>query len=63
MMHLEKVLEILEKESVGGSPTKLEALCTRIGDLVRMNGEDWVKANRKRLLREWDTILKMKLIR
>ncbi|MDJ0804063.1 MAG: hypothetical protein QNI89_19810 [Desulfobacterales bacterium] len=63
MMHLEKVLEILEKESVGGSPTELEALCTRIGDLVRMNGEDWVKANRKRLLREWDTILKMKLIR
>ena len=62
-MHLEKVLQILEKESVDGSPSELDVLCTRIGDLVRMNGEDWVKANRERLLREWDTIRKMKLIR
>ncbi len=62
-MHLEKVLEILDKETVNGSPAELDVLCTRIGDLVRMNGEEWVKANRERLLREWDTILKMKLIR
>ena len=62
-MHLEKVLQILEKESVDGPPSELDVLCTRIADLVRMNGEDWVKANRERLLREWDTIIKMKLIR
>ena len=46
-----------------GSPAELDVLCTRIGDLVRLNGEDWVKENRERLLREWDTILAMKLIR
>ncbi len=62
-MHLEKVMEILGRETVDGSPAELEVLCTRIGELVRMNGEDWVKANRERLLSEWDTILKMKLIR
>ncbi len=62
-MHLEKVLEILGREAVDGSPAELEVLCTRIGELVRINGEDWVKANRERLLSEWDTILKMKLIR
>ena len=62
-MHLEKVLEILGREAVDGSPAELEVLCIRIGELVRINGEEWVKANRERLLSEWDTILKMKLIR
>ncbi|MGD9097000.1 MAG: hypothetical protein PVF97_02875 [Desulfobacterales bacterium] len=62
-MRLEKVLEILDREAVDGTPAELDVLCTRIGDLVRMNGEDWVKAERERLLREWDAILKMKLIR
>ncbi len=62
-MQLEKVLAILDREAVDGSPAELDVLCTRIGDLVRMNGEDWVKANRERLLREWDAIVEMKLIR
>jgi hypothetical protein len=62
-MRLEKVLEILDREAVDGTPAELDVLCTRIGDLVRMNGEDWVKAERERLLSEWDAILKMKLIR
>ena len=62
-MHLEKVMAILGIERMEGSPAELDVLCTRIGDLVRLNGEDWVKENRERLLREWDTILAMKLIR
>ncbi len=63
MMRLEKVLAILGQEQIDGSPAELDALCTRIGDLVRMNGEEWVAANRQRLLREWEAILRMKLIR
>ena len=62
-MRLEKVLAILGQEQIDGSPAELDALCTRIGDLVRMNGEEWVAANRRRLLREWEAILRMKLIR
>ncbi len=62
-MRLEKVLAILGQEQIDGSPAELDVLCTRIGDLVRLNGEDWVAANRQRLLREWETIVKMKLIR
>ncbi len=62
-MQLEEVLTLLDQKNIAGSPAELEILCTRIGDLVRMNGETWVTANRERLLREWETILRMKMIR
>ena len=62
-MHLEKVHTLLGQKNIAGSAAELEVLCTRIGDLVRMNGEAWVEANRERLLREWETILQMKMIR
>ncbi len=62
-MHLKKVLTLLGQKDIAGSAAELEVLCTRIGDLVRMNGEAWVEANRERLLREWETILQMKMIR
>ena len=62
-MRLEKMRTLLGRERIDGSPAELEVLGTRLDDLVRMNGEDWVRANRERLLREWDTILRLKLIR
>ena len=62
-MRLEKVLSLLGQEQIPGSRKEREVLCTRIGDLVRMNGEPWVEANRDRLLREWESIIRMKLIR
>jgi hypothetical protein len=62
-MRFEKVLALMDQEKIAGSPAELEVLCTRIGDLVRMNGEAWVLTNRDRLLREWETIVRMKLIR
>jgi hypothetical protein len=62
-MRIENVLALLDREKIAGSPEELEVLCTRIGDLVRMNGEAWVRANRERLRREWESIVRMKLIR
>ena len=62
-MRMETVRDLLDQEHISGSPQEREVLCTRIGDLVRLNGENWVRANRERLLREWETIVRMKLIR
>ena len=62
-MRMETVRDLLDHEHISGSPQELEVLCTRIGDLVRMNGEAWVRANRERLLREWETIVQMQMIR
>ncbi len=62
-MRMETVQNLLGQKHISGTPQELEVLCTRIGDLVRLNGEKWVRANRERLLREWETIVRMKLIR
>ncbi len=62
-MRMETVRDLLDQENISGSLQELEVLCTRIGDLVRLNGEAWVRANRERLLREWETIVQMKMIR
>ena len=62
-MRMKTVQDLLDQEHITGSPQELEVLCTRIGDLVRLNGENWVRANRERLLREWETIVRMKIIR
>ncbi|MGD9251068.1 MAG: hypothetical protein PVG19_07580 [Desulfobacterales bacterium] len=62
-MRMKTVQDLLDQEHITGSPQELEVLCTRIGDLVRLNGENWVRANREPLLREWETIVRMKIIR
>jgi hypothetical protein len=62
-MQIEQVLTLLGRERIAGSPEEHEVLCTRIGELVRMNGEAWVTANRERLLREWEAIVRRRLIR
>lgn len=62
-MRMETVRDLLGQEHISGSPQELDVLCTRIGDLVRINGETWVSANRDRLLQEWETIVRMKMIR
>lgn len=62
-MHIEEVAALLGRKQIPGSPQEREVLCTRIADLARNNGVAWVEANRDRLLREWETILRMKTIR
>ena len=37
-------------------------LCTRINELVTLNGEDWVRDNRQKLLSEWVYIVREGII-
>jgi hypothetical protein len=62
-MRIEEVQALLGRERIDGTAQELEVLCIRMGDLVRLNGEAWVVANRDRLLREWKTILQKQMIR
>lgn len=52
-LSLEKVFDLLGTRSVPGNPKQLDALCRRLAELVKLNGEPWVRANRRRLLDEW----------
>jgi hypothetical protein len=57
-----KVFDLLETRNIQGSPKELNMLCLRVGELVELNGEAWVKENRQRLLDEWDYIVREGMI-
>jgi hypothetical protein len=59
---IEKVYELLGTRDISGSEKELDKLCIRIRELVESNGEDWIKANREKLLFEWDYIIQHKII-
>ena len=54
---LDKVYDLLGTHQIPGSEKELEILCIRIGELVEMNGDKWVKENRKKLLVEWGYVV------
>jgi hypothetical protein len=61
-LSLEKVLNLLGTQHIKGSEKELKMLCIRIGELVELNGEDWVKASRQSLLDEWEYIVNQGII-
>jgi len=54
---LDKVFDLLGTQQIPGSEKELEILCIRIGELVEMNGDKWVKENRHKLLSEWNYVV------
>ena len=61
-LSLEKVSDLLGMQKIPGSENELKILCVRIRELVEMNGEDWVRQNRQKLLDEWNYIVSKKII-
>ena len=61
-LNLEKVYTLLDTRNIPGSEKELKILCTRITELVRLNGEKWVQGNRQKLLDEWMYIVRHKII-
>ena len=61
-LSLEKVFSLLGTQHIRGSEKELKMLCIRIGELVELNGEDWVKESRQTLLDEWEYIVNQGII-
>ena len=61
-LSLEKVKDLLETKDLPGSENELKVLCVRIRNLADMNGEGWVRQNCKKLLDEWDYIVRRGII-
>lgn len=49
----EEVYDLLGTRRVPGDARQLRALAVRLAELIDLNGEPWVRENRKRLLAEW----------
>ena len=58
MLSLSKLYELLGTPHIAGTPEQLQKLCIRIGELAEMNGEGWVRSNRRLLLKEWEYALR-----
>ena len=54
---LDKLIDLLGTDQIPGTAKERAVLCVRIGELVAMNGEKWVRQNRDRLLEEWSVVV------
>ena len=54
---LEKLVDLLGTDEIPGTESERTILGVRIGELVAMNGEKWVRQNQKRLLDEWTVVV------
>ena len=61
-LSLEQVCDLLGKQHIPGSEKEQKMLCTRIRELVELNGEHWVRQNRQKLLEEWYYIVRKQII-
>lgn len=62
MLPLEIVFKLLGTQNIPGSPQELEILCIRVSELVALNGENWVRENRQKLIDEWYYIIRQGII-
>ena len=61
-LNLKKVRTLLDTRDIPGSEKELKILCTRITELVQLNGGEWVEENRQKLLDEWIYIVRQAII-
>ena len=59
---LETVFKLLGTQNIPGSPKELEILSIRISELVELNGEEWIRENRQKLIDEWYYIVRQGII-
>jgi len=62
-MRIETIATLLDREDLPGSPEELAILGTRIEELIRLNGQQWVINHRQELIKEWEFIIKRAIIR
>ena len=62
-MRIKKIAALLDKEDLPGTPEELAILGTRIEELIRINGKQWVIDHRRELIQEWAFIIERAVIR
>ena len=59
---IEKVCDLLGTGQIPGSEGEKRILCIRIAELVALNGEQWVRLNKERLLKDWELVVSRGMI-
>ena len=61
-LSLQAMFKLLGTQNIPGSMQELEILCIRISELVELNGEEWIRINRQKLIDEWYYIVRQGII-
>jgi hypothetical protein len=61
-LSLQAMFKLLGTQNIPGSTQELEILCIRISELVELNGEEWIRENRQKLIDEWYYIVRQGII-
>jgi hypothetical protein len=59
---LDSVFKLLGTQNIPGSSRELKILTIRITELVNLNGEQWIRDNRQKLIDEWYYIVRQGII-
>ena len=62
-LSLEKLSELLGTTKIPGTEKELLVLCIRMGELLELNGEQWIQDNRSMLLEQWQWVVDLKTVR
>ena len=62
-LSLQAMFKLLGTQNIPGSKQELEILCIRISELTELNGEQWIRENRQKLIDEWYYIVRQGIIR
>jgi hypothetical protein len=61
-LSLQTVFKLLGTQNIPGSTQELEILCIRVSELAELNGEQWIRENRQKLIDEWYYIVRQGII-
>jgi len=61
-LSLEKVRELLGTTEIPGNAKELQILRIRMGEMLELNGEDWIRENRQMLLEQWSCVVDFKTV-
>jgi hypothetical protein len=62
-LSLEKVCELLGTTEIPGNAKELAVLSIRMGELLELNGADWIREHRQMLLEQWRWVVDLKTLR
>ena len=62
LLSLQTMFKLLGTQNIPGSKQELEILCIRISELAELNGEQWIRENRQKLIDEWYYIVRQGII-
>ncbi len=58
----EKLFELLSTSEIPGLDDQIQILCVRVGELLEMNGEQWVRQHHLKLLAEWRYVIEQGIL-